>query len=391
MIPNGGRSWRAARCRTGMFLAAALTAMGPVRAGAQCAFGNLKWNTDGTRIQFDITCGAETRGASVDVASGALRIEDARVHEPVQCSRRGSIVFRDGLGILECAGQGQEPARLVVPAPDNGAWFVRAYGEDAAGNLIAWLYDRDQARHVFLTLGRSAGALRGEAQPSGPEALRAWAARQQGTRFARAGNRFNHTVCAQFRGRNERACVEPQSGALDQSFRLTLGRPGAVAEWAAHVWPSGWSMAPDSAAVLVGLLESDAKALRCGLWIVGPERAKCAAQSVGAQGPVLGTESWVLWTDATHAWWADAAGALWAVDREAWSASARLPVGGAARAAAVPPPVAGAVSPAVTGPRGVRAWVRAVPGPRGVDCELWTDPGSGPRRVVAALGPGIAD
>lgn len=376
------------RCVTAWLVAGILGCVAAPCA-AQCAFDHLQWNSGATRVQFDVTCGAETRRASVDVASGALWIEDARVQEPVQCSRRGTILFRDALGILECAEQGTEPARLVLPAPENGAWFLRAYGEDASGRFLAWLYERDGTRHVFVSLDRGADAPRSEWQPSGPEALRAWTARQRGIPFARAGERFRHTVCAQFRGRKERVCVEPLSGVEDQSFRLTTGRPGAVAEWTTHVWPSGWSMAPDSSAVLVGLLESEDKVVQCGTWIVGPERARRVGQSRGVRAPLQGNESWVLWRDATRAWWADAAGALWSVDCEAAAATVRLAGTDSPPHVAVPAPAAGAASPAVSGPRGVRAWVRTVTTPRGLDCELWVDPGSGARRVVAPLGAGI--
>jgi len=388
---NVRRFWNVGRRRAAMACAGSLLGLLAPRAGAQCVFGGLQWTSDATRLQFDITCGLETRRASVDVATGAVRVEDARVREPVQCGSRGSIVFRDVLGIFECAAVGTEPARLVVPAPENGVWFVRAYGEDAGGRLIAWLYDRERARHVLVSVERGTGALRTEPQPSAPEALRAWTARQRGTEFTPAGGSFRRSVCARFRARPERVCVEPLSGVDDQSFRLTLGRPGAVAEWVTHVWPSGWSMAPDSAAVLVGLMESEHDVWRCGTWIVGPERAKRAGVSAGAREPAPGLESWVLWVDPVHAWWADAAGALWTIDREAMVAVARLAASDRRLAAVTPPPAPGATSPVLTGPRGAHAWVRAVATAGGVDCELWVDPGSGARRVVGPLVPEIAD
>jgi len=388
---NAWRFWNVGRRRAAMACAGSLLGLLAPRAGAQCVFGSLQWTSDATRLQFDITCGLETRRASVDVATGAVRVEDARVREPVQCGSRGSIVFRDVLGIFECVELGTEPARLLVPAPENGAWFVRAYGEDAGGRLIAWLYDRERSRHVLVSVERGTGALRTESQPSAPEALRAWAARQRGTEFAPAGGSFRRSVCARFRARAERVCVEPLSGVEDQSFRLTLGRPGAVAEWVTHVWPSGWSMAPDSAVVLVGLMESEHDVWRCGTWIVGAERAKRAGVSAAARGPASGLESWVLWVDPAHAWWADAAGALWTIDREAMVAVARLAAPERRLAVVTPPPVPGATSLVLTGPRGARAWVRAVATARGVDCELWVDPGSGARRVVGPLVPEIAD
>ena len=193
-MPKRSGIRRAGARRTVAWLGAAMVGWAAAPCAAECVFDRLQWNADGTRVQFDVTCGTETRRASADAASGALRIDDARVREPVHCSRRGTIAFRDGLGVLECATTGTEPARLVVPAPENGAWFVRAYGEDASGRFVAWLYERDGARHVFVSLDRTAAAPRSEWQASGAEALRAWQALQRGTLFTAAGNQSIYRI-----------------------------------------------------------------------------------------------------------------------------------------------------------------------------------------------------
>jgi hypothetical protein len=322
---------------------------------------------------------------AADVATGTLRVLDARVHEPVHCAKRGTVVFRDVLGVLECAAGGSDAPRLALTAPSGSPWFLRAAGEDERGNLLVWVYDREGARHHFWQEDRASGQGRAESFASGQDALRAWSSRQRGEAFHRAGSGFQRTLCLRFKGRNERACVEPLDGVSDRSFRGTLGLPTAVGEWVTHVWPTGWSIAPDSAAVLVGLLEADSGVRQSTTWIAGPERAKRIA--ISPLGRAAASDAWVRWQDATHALWVDGAGGLWRIDSGAARAEPRIAVTAPPRfPAAVPAVAAGATSAAIAGPRGRRAWVRTVPGSHDLESEIWIDVGGGERRLVARFG-----
>jgi hypothetical protein len=297
-----GTGWRRAAA------AAAWLLIGAEGVEADCTFSDLEWAGEAVRLR--VHCAGDTRDAVVDIARGAPDGVDPRVREPVWCASRRSILFRDALGVFEVRAEPGAAARLCFFLPGGTPLFLRAFGADADGRLLVWVYDRDATRHELWTA--AAGAAPGrERVGSGPEALAWWKAHDTGEPFRRAGGRYVRTACVRFGSKPERVCVEPTGRGTDgrPRFQLVLGRAGAMGEWARDVVPSGLAAAPDSSFAIVGLEEGGAAGGRATVWVVTPEAARRAATG----GPASGFETRVRWLDSAAALWVDAAGALWRV------------------------------------------------------------------------------
>ncbi len=309
------------------WMAAVLTAATP--AGAECTFGPPEWTADGTALRVPVAAAGETRTLRVDAATGVPSLEDPDVHEPMWCAKRGTIVFRDVLGLCELDTTAAAVPRFLLPVTESSPRFLRAAGEDAQGRLIAWLYDRNTGRHTFWRLDSRTGAPTTEDAGSGPEALQAWNKRNIARPFTRAGGRFLRSACVRFRARPERVCLEPVGPeGTARAFRLTLGRPGAMGDWAANLQPTAYTIAPDSGAVIVGAVEvSDpATSTVTTTWVVDAEHARRVATTPGPAPSQPPFNGWVRWLDPSHALWTDAAGALWRVDTSNARAAALIAI-----------------------------------------------------------------
>jgi len=321
-------------------------------AGADCTFSDLAWSGDAIRVR--VAAGGDNREALVDVATGAVTAVDPRVREPVFSASRRSVLFRDALGVCEISAEGGAPARLRLFLPDATPRFLRAFGADAGGRLLAWTYDRETATHEMWTVAAEGAAPSRVVVPSGPEALRWWREHDAAVAFDRVGGRIVRTACVRFAARPERVCVEPTGRGADgrPRFQLVLGRAGEMGEWARDVVATGLAPAPDSSAVVVGLEEVVASSAGATTWWVTPAQARRIATSAVAAG----ADNRVRWTRGEDALWLDGAGALWRIDVGAGAATALVP----ARTAPSPSPFHRVVVARTSDADSAAAWVTRV-------------------------------
>jgi len=304
-------------------------------AVADCCFSALEWSADGSHLSFVAGTDGDARRLTLDVARGSIDCPEPQVHEPSWCEVGRRILFRDRFGVFEVRPEDPVgPPQLLVFLPEASRHFLRALGEDALGRLLLWTYDREAAEHCLWTLGPG-GLERLPGQPTGPEALRFWQARNVARRFASAGGRFVRSVCLRRPGGSENICLEetPGSGGGHGSisFRLTLAVPPHVQVLATNAVPAGLAADADSSRVLIGLFEDvDAAGTSSMLctWMLDWRQGQRLHAGALVSPVDVGTyhEAWVHWWGDERALWADAAGELLRLDRSAAAAVELVPL-----------------------------------------------------------------
>lgn len=299
-------------------LVLAMLALPGVIEARDALVSDLRWSADGGTITCRAGAGAHTRRLVLDAATGGAACPTPELRDPSWSEARRSVLFRDLFGIYEVeAGGSVGSARQVLFLPESSPHFLRALGSDARGRILAWTYDRRQARHEIWSL--ESGVVDSTVYAAGPEALLAWRRRNEAVAFDAVPNRFVRTACIRRSSGEARLCAEiVPDGTRTPTFRVTLGPPGGIDVLTTHCVPTAMAPSPDSSRIVLGLLERvrDGRSALASAWLVtwsGGRRAYELPLDPPADVRVLGG-AWVRWLPGDRALWAESHTGLWMLD-----------------------------------------------------------------------------
>jgi hypothetical protein len=283
-----------------------------------CYFSDLEWRPGGGQLLFLAGSGADLRTLQVDVATGAIVCLDAQVHDPRWAGARARSLFHDLFGVFEIAPDESAP-RMLFFLPDFSSLFLRDFGADARGRLLAWTYERRVGEHAIWTQSTTAWD-RVPGELTGPEALRLWDQRNAAHSFRRVGGQFVRSTCVRRPRRQDKLCLENLMGATGRSpvFRMTMGAPGGIEVLQNRCAPAGVSPSPDSSRVIVGLFEEvddGGRSEVLSAWVTDWERATRVYETLlpHLQDARRRQHASAYWVDSRNLLWADAAGQLFQV------------------------------------------------------------------------------